>query len=312
MREERARYETVADEITEAYLRGDHTEGVALARAAMPDLPAWRADLAHLAACLLALGGRPEEAYEELRAAFAAGAWWHRRILLEDDDLADLAGIEGFADFVRESQARADAAADTTRPPLLRRPEGEPHGLLVTLHGAGEEAEDAATEWAAALDAGCVLLAVDSSQRNTPTYRSWPDPEVAARDIATAVAGLDAADRDLPLVTGGFSAGARPAMRWALAGSPGTPVGFVAVAPAVFPTDLDPALVRAGADRGVPGVILLGEKDDDVGEGAQATYESLRQAGLACRLDVVPGLGHTYPDDFDVRLRIALSSLARN
>lgn len=110
-------------------------------------------------------------------------------------------------------------------------------------------------------------------------------------------------------MTGGFSAGARPAMRWALAGSPGSPVGFVAVAPAVFPKDLEPALVRAGVDRGVPGVILLGEKDDDVGEGARATYESLRQAGLACRLDLLPGLGHTYPDDFDIRLRTALEPL---
>jgi hypothetical protein len=91
--QERARFRAVEEEVYARYAEHRYADGIALLRAAIPELPGWRADLAHSAACLLSLTGRPAEALAELTAAFDAGAWWHRRILVEDDDPRCAAGV---------------------------------------------------------------------------------------------------------------------------------------------------------------------------------------------------------------------------
>lgn len=305
MADDRTGYQAVEDTAVACYEAGRYAEGVAVVRAAMPDLPTYLADLAHLAACLLASDGRPGEAFAELSAALDAGAWWHRRILVEDDDLADLRAVAGFDVLVEKAHARALAAGDQAGPPVLRRPAGVPKGVLVALHGAGENAGVAATAWALAADAGLLVLAVESTQRNTPTYRSWPDDAVGVRDIEAALATLTDAEQSLPLIAAGFSAGGRQAIRWSLAGRA---AAFVAMAPAIWPEQLDADAVTAAARRGLTGHVLLGEDDDDVRDGAVAATTKLREYGVVCELDIVPGLGHTFPTDFAERLR---SSLAR-
>jgi predicted esterase len=221
-------------------------------------LPAWRADLAHLSACLLAADGRPAEALAELRAAYAEGAWWHRRILLDDDDLAVLRDEPEFTDLARRSHARALAAGAHPLPPLVHRPAGPPRGLLVALHGAGE----------------------------------------------------DPGDRRLPVVAAGFSAGGRRAMHWAVAGAPGGPLGFVAMAPAIRPSHIDAPLVASAAARGRTGMVIVGE-DDDVREDAVATARQLQRPGVACRLEVVTGLGHAFSAGFSGELPAYLDAVAQ-
>jgi predicted esterase len=301
----RARYRAREQQIVHHYLAGRYAEGAALARAAYADLPEWRADLAHLAACLLARDDRPAEAYAELAAALATGSWWHRRILLDDDDLAALRERPDFARLVAAAHDRAVAAAGQARPPLVRRPAGEPVGVLVALHGAGEDADDAGEAWASAVDAGWLLLAVESTQRNTPTYRSWPEHEVAVRDVEAALTRLTPAERALPLVSAGFSAGGRVAIRWALAGPA---VAFIAMAPAIHPEQIDPGLAARAVRRRLTGHVVLGGEDDDVRDGALAAVAALRETGLVCRLAEVAGLGHAFPDDFADRLPKLLSS----
>ncbi|GAA4445843.1 phospholipase [Phytohabitans houttuyneae] len=307
MTDDRAAYRALEDQIVARYGEARYAEAADLARTAIPHLPARRSDLAHLAACALALGGRPAEALAELRAAYEAGGWWHRRILTEDPDLAALAALPGFDDLVEDAHARATAPAAAGRPPLVHRPTGPARGVLVALHGAGEDADDAVAAWGAAVDAGFVLLAPDSSQRNTPAYRSWPDPTVGLADIAAALAALPHADRDLPQVAAGFSAGARQAILWALAAHPGRPRAFVAVAPAITTDHLDQDQVTAAAARGLSGTAIVGAADDDVRDGALPALEELRRAGVRCAIDVPAGLGHTFPPDFPARLSRTLA-----
>ena len=303
--DDQARYRAVDDEVFALYEAERYDDALEVLRTAGPGLEPWRADLAHVAACLLAAAGRPAEALVELRAAFDEGAWWHPRILVDDDDLAPLAELDGFAELVRRSEERALAAEDSAGEPIVQRPAGDPKGVLVALHGAGEDAADAFQRWSTATDAGLLVVAVESSQRNTPKYRSWPEAAVGDRDIARALAALTPAERELPLVMAGFSAGGRQALRYGL----GRAVAFFVVAPAIGPEQLDPALVAEAVGRGVRGTVLLGEDDDDVGENARASFGSLLDAGMAVELVVVPGLGHAFPADFPDRLAKSLSSL---
>lgn len=298
-------YQALNDEVFSLYSEGRYDD--ALARVDAESIPERTADLAYVAACLLAMSDRPEEAFERLLVAEASGAWWHRRLLAEDDDLAALHTLDGYQDLVARSHARAEAAQAEVTPPLIRAPDGPARGLLVALHGADETAAHALVEWQSAVDAGFVLVAIESSQRNTPAYRSWPDPRIADQDLTAAYDGLPAAYRALPLVVSGFSAGGRQALRWALSATPGEPAAFVVLAPAVDPDRLpDPA---AAVARGCSGLIMLGTEDEDVNDDALATYRHLNDSGLQVRLEEIDGLGHRFPADFPTRLRSALEDL---
>ena len=298
-------YRTLSDRVYDLYGEERYDEALSLATEGAAHHPDRLADLAYSAACLLAVSGRPVHALARLLDAERRGAWWHRRLLAEDDDLATLHELDGFAALVERSHALATEAQAELTEPLVAEPPGPARGVLVVLHGADETAADAIGQWRSATEDGFVLVAVESSQRNTPTSRSWPDPEVGDRDVARAYAGLSPEHRELPLVAGGFSAGARQAIRWALTG---TPVGFVVLAPAVDPERLpDPAGAVA---RGCTGVVLLGDADDEVGPDAVASYDFLRVAGLKVRLERIEGLGHAFGIDFPGRLRQALDEVA--
>ncbi|MBO4209928.1 hypothetical protein [Micromonospora echinofusca] len=303
--DDRARYRAVEEQVFAHHRAGRYVEGAELARAAVPGLAGWRADLAHAAACLLALAGRPAEALAELTAALDAGAWWDRRLLVADDDLAGLRTLDGFDRLVEVSHRRASAATGRPVPPVVRRPAGTPVGVLVALHGAGEEAADAARCWAAAVDAGWLLVAVTSTQRSTPTYRSWPDQRTGVRDIAAALDSVDVSG--LPLVAAGFSAGGRQAVHWALTGPA---VAFLVVGPALRPGQFGADVTGPAVRRGLTGRVLLGDADDEVRDDALTSVVELRAAGLDCALDRVPGLGHAFPTDFADRLPALLARYA--
>ena len=306
-----ALYRALDETVSRLYAEGRLADALKAVEDEAPRIPSRRADTAHLAACLLTLTGRPEDALAELRGALVDGAWWSPAILV-DDDLAPVRDLEGFAPLLRESTARHATATGVPLPPVVRRPQGAPRGVLVALHGADQDAALAAEQWSAAVDAGFVLLAVDSSQRSTPLYRSWPDTDLAIRDITAALTELDETDRTLPLLAAGFSAGARVAVLWALAevsDVAARPSGFLAVGPALTPEHLDGKLRARAAQSAVRGRILVGEQDEDVTPEVYDAHTMLVDAGADVTLETIPGLGHAFPADFGRSLPGLLESL---
>jgi predicted esterase len=299
---EAARYAVVSARVGTLYEREEYDAALAVINAERATLPRYLSDLAHLAACLHALAGNPVAALRDLQNAAAEGAWWHPRLLLDDDDLAAVRQQAGFDAVVAEAAARSAAAQSglRARPPVVLRPEGgaAARGLLVVLHGAGQDAAGAAARWSAASGAGWVLVAVDSSQLSTPTYRTWPDQEVAAADVAAALATLGPDDQGLPVVAGGFSAGARAALLWAISAQPVPVAGVVAVSPAVWPEQ------TSGATDQPTGVVLIGA-DDDLLPTTRDAVEPLP----GVRLEVLDGLGHDYPAGFDSWLTATLEEV---
>jgi dienelactone hydrolase len=100
---------------------------------------------------------------------------------------------------------------------------------------------------------------------------------------------------------GGFSAGGRAALQWALAADPVPVDGLVLVAPSLLPEQ-----VPQDVDGPLRGLALVGG-DDPMGVGMLTRGDALRRAGLV--IEEVPDLGHAYPDDFDARLISALDEL---
>jgi dienelactone hydrolase len=165
--------------------------------------------------------------------------------------------------------------------------------VVVALHGAGQRASHAARDWSAVLDLGYALVCVESSRRMSPMYRTWPDREQAAADIARALAALPAELSAVRTIAAGFSAGGRAALDWALTAHPTAPVGVIAMAPALreLPTTVAKPLS--------PATILIGT-DDALLDVVDSAADQL--AGFGCTIDHIQVLAHTFPADFGVRL----------
>jgi dienelactone hydrolase len=298
------RYAQLLHEVIPLYEREQYADALVRVRVAAGDLSAHRSDTALLAACLLALDGRADEALAELRADFDDGGWWARQVLVGDDDLATLSSLDGFADLVEAADRRCNDAPRSTLKTVVVGSVTAGRALLVALHGAGSDGARTTPIWQPLATDGIVLLAPTSWQRTTPTHRTWIDATTEWRNVS---------DVPLPAAVGrvivaGFSAGGRQAMQWATDPRDLVPAGFLTVCPAIDGAQLNRSALSAAAGRGVRGHVLLGA--EDVGsERAIGAVDVLRAEGIDVTVDVVDGLGHDYPSDFVERSRPALASL---
>ncbi|WP_406048142.1 alpha/beta hydrolase [Kribbella sp. NBC_00889] len=295
MQSAEARYTALVDQVEVLYNNEQFSTGLGLMEAESGGLDEWTAELAHLKACLYGASGDADSALRTLQAASAAGAWWQPSILTDDDDLAALQERPEFQELVAVSSERV---ADDPLPPLVVLPAGPAVGVVVALHGAGLRATHSAQDWAGVLELGYGLMCVESSQRMSPMYRTWPDRERAADDIARALDQLPAELNGVPVIAAGFSAGGRAALDWALTAHPVKVSGVVLVAPAIR------ELPATSAGTLSPATILIGT-DDDLFEVVDEAAAQLTSFGFM--IDHVPGLTHAFPTDFSSRLEKILS-----
>jgi len=290
-----------------AYRQADYVAALRIAEEAAIEFPDRADKTAYWVACLHALLGDRERALRILEDGFAQGLWWAPELLDADPDLADLRSDDRFRAIVSGSERiRASVAAGLPTDPLLRPPVEPPADVvLVLLHGRGESAEDIGDQWAAARRA--FIVVPRSTQPLGMSAMCWDDPQRAEADVlhAVEVASSQVNLAGLPLLTAGFSQGA--AMAIVLAARRRLPgiVGFIGVTPSVgwAPDLLDPGELHA---EGIRGHLITGSLDprrDD----CQRLAQHLRENGAEVRLDVVEGLDHEYPPDFDDRLPEAMT-----
>ena len=290
MQSAEARYNALVDQVEVLYNDDQFGTALGLMEAETRGLDEWTAELAHLKACLYGASGDADSALRTLQAASAAGAWWQPSILTDDDDLAALQERPEFQELVAVSGERV---ADDPLPPLVVLPAVPAVGVVVALHGAGLRATQTAQDWAGVLELGYGLVCVESSQRMSPMYRTWPDRERAADDIARALDQLPAELNGVPVIAAGFSAGGRAALDWALTAHPVKVSGAVLVAPALR------ELPATAAGTLSPATILIGT-DDDLLEVVDEAAGRLTSFGFT--IERLPGLAHTVPTDFSSRL----------
>ncbi len=286
-----ARYDRLTDRVFALYEEGLQPVALELLATVDTELEPWSAELAHQRACLLGSIDEPAEALRVLQEASDAGGWWSPEIL-EDDDLAALQDLPAFQKLVAVSRDRQTPAQD---PPLIELPASSARGVVVALHGAGQRASHAMRDWAGVLELGYALVGVESSQLMSPMYRTWPDPASAREDVARALEHLPEELRGLPLIAAGFSAGGRVALDWALTGQPERAAGVVVLAPALreLPAEALGALE--------PAIVLIGT-DDDLIEVVDEAADQLAELGLT--IHKLPALGHEFPEDLTVHLRV--------
>ncbi len=292
---------TVRQESTEEYLRG-WTDLARLFHAGQVDealgtvlgmierFPDRSAALGHAQACLLASGGRGDEALRVMSRLVYEGRWWSQRQLSDPylKQLASCPEYDSLAAAMRRGADRAIAEAASASAELeVLRPAGRPRCTVVALHMATVSGRETARIWEGVTGSGIAVVSVESTLHNGDGQPSWDDADLAERDVRAGLA--QAGEIGGPIILAGGSQGAGVAARLALAGVAPELVGYLCVVGAPSPGSWTP---RAS----VPGLLVVGGADPLTAE-AQRTFS--RQAsghGLRVELIEVPGLGHRYPD----------------
>ncbi|MEX1005454.1 MAG: hypothetical protein WD156_08800 [Acidimicrobiia bacterium] len=177
--------------------------------------------------------------------------------------------------------------------------------VLVVLHAAGSRPELETEHWTAATEAGWTIIAPQSTQRLSAAGRyGWHDLERAKADVMTQLeeAGhLSEGD----LVIGGFSQGAGLAAHLAC-GAGVLAAGLILVCP-TFHWGMPEAPASGGP---VATVIFLGtEERPRITEDVEKLSEIIRGVDWPMEIELLEGVGHSYPPDFHGRLARALGSI---
>ena len=234
--------------------------------------------------------------------------------LREDENLKPLQGLPEYEDLVAVCQLKfAELQANAKPEMLIMHPDGgvstssQPRSLLLALHGNAGNLSGTLGPWRGVVDQGWLLVLPQSSQAIDENAFVWDDWDKAAAEIQEHYVSLThryaIGER---VIVGGFSMGGGLAI-WLTLSRIIRAHGFVVLAPYVPDIEkLEPLLERARAD-GVHGYIIVGERDNGCLEIAHKLNALLNVNGIPCQLELRPGLGHTYPPDFDQSLEKALA-----
>jgi dienelactone hydrolase len=209
---------------------------------------------------------------------------------------------------VRRAAERGNANRPERPEVLLFAPQDAPvRGLLIGLHMFAHSAAETASYWRRASEMGLVVAVPESTQVGGDGEPAWTDPATTSQDVRlTREEALDRhPEAAAATVIGGASQGGARAAAIALTGRPFPCRGLVAVVSAYPDLPDVPAAVRDAADRGLRAYLLTGDRDS-TRDQVEHLYDDLIAGGVPTQLEVVPGLGHAFPDDFPERLRGAV------
>ncbi len=291
-------------------------EALALIDRVRSDFPAHPARIGYWQLCFLALTGDRAGALRAFGEMLAAGRFVDSVLARTDPDLASLQGDPEFERlWARNGELAAQAEQVQPHMRITFEP-ATPHGaatypLLVALHGNNASPAAQMDQWRPAAAHGWRVILPQSRQLadSDGDAWTWNDADKTFAEVRYHLSRLDDSGH---LVIAGFSLGAFRALDLALRGSVEAK-GFIIVAP-FMPLDRVDALrdpAPASRQRGVRGVIVIGEADEPSLPGARACHALLSEMGIPVELWSYPGLGHEFPPDWNNRLIEALRFVAQ-
>ena len=262
-------------------------------------------------ACLAALLGRTETALQILKDWVAAGYWVAERRMRDEPDLESLNGLpvyEAIVAICRERHKEAEAQGAPKLITLLPDQQAQSYPLLIAMHGNNGNAHGSVSYWHPVVARGWILAVPQSSQIFMPDAYVWNDRERATREIQSHYASLI---HEYPInigrvIIGGFSMGAGLSIRFSMNGT--IPAcGFIAMGPYIPDVDTLEPFLAASKDRGLRGVILVGDQDKHCYDTSLKVAEMLNAHDIPCKLEVYPAMGHEFPPDFPQKLEEAIA-----
>lgn len=306
-------FEDVRNQMTLLDKEHKPAEGLALLQRAAVQFPE---RLRTISYCSMCFAGQLKDiplALNLFREALSRGDWlppsW-----LDNEDLQILHGVPEFEELKNESLRLQTEYQSGVKPELhLFYPDNpaQPYPLLFALHRNAKTAKATAEYWRSVTAQGWLLAVPQSSQMIGVDAFAWDDWTKAEHEMKDHYASIM---RDNPVnpenvFMGGFSAGGGVAIWLAVSGIINAR-GFAVLAP-YLRRNVDvlyPFLEQARA-RGLRGYIAVGEQDMICLDEARKYTELFHTHGIACHLEILPGLDHDYPPDFHLILEKALAFL---
>ncbi len=304
-----AHFRAVADRVFTAHEHSHYEEALDIVREVAPLFPHRAETIVYWEACTHARLNNPSQALAALQEGLQRGLWWTPDMLRRDPDLETIRDDPAFVAIVEACEHHLSEAQATASPQLhVYQPDQPSSGspLLIALHWRLRHLAEFIPWWLSAVEQGVVAIPRSSQQLGMHSF-GWDDRERTTTDITDAYDRLRATEQfdAQQVILAGASQGGAVALRMALSGAPVPARGFIVVVPAIH--DLDALLsdVESAVQRGVRGWVVTGELDYGR-DKAISLGERLNHLGIPCHVDVVPSLGHDFPNDFARRLPSAL------
>ncbi|MEM7582211.1 MAG: dienelactone hydrolase family protein [Acidobacteriota bacterium] len=298
-------------QFVEAYRGGDIESALRFGEELMARQPQ-NAFVAYDLARLRAARGEHEVALEWLRRSASAG-FAEVAIVTSDADLAQVRESPEYPailDAMKANQAAAWRAFErrvAEHPPELRAPRRldpeKPAPLILALHGRGGRGGPMVQLWEVVARQAGAVLAVPEALHPYARGFQWGSQEETAYQTLQAIEAAAAKypiDREC-VVLMGFSQGGRRSISTAFR-HPGAFAGVIVMGSAM---DRETAFPDVPAAE-LPRFFFMVGGEDGVVQRTRETSKRFAERGIAQRLVVYPGLGHTFPQDHVRQMKRAL------
>ena len=290
-------------QVTALYEAKEYQRAYELVEREYQNFPDYQPLLAYWRLCMNSVVGRKAEALRIFQAALDQGYWFAPK-WLNDPDLAELEPLPEFQAMVEICHQRLAVAQAESRPELLVATPKEQTGalpLMIALHGNNGNAANALPKWERIAAQGWLLAIPQSSQIVGPDAYVWDERETGVKEVREHLAQLSGDYNVDPerVVLGGFSKGGGQAIWIALHRSIKT-CGFIVLGPYLTTEELDALSVLLETQKlaDLRGYILAGEEDNGCLPVSRKVAELLNAHDIPCELELLPGLSHSYPEDF--------------
>ena len=306
-------------EIQKHFNNKTYAEGLALASKQLKEFPNNFPLLTYWRICFAARMNALPQANQILEALLSSGIWYSEALLRESPSLDALQKDPEFERLAGISLKMQISDPLEKLPLLVVRPEnmwgpGQESGCpnLVFLHGNRDNAQANLSHWHPLSKKGWLVALPQSSQVYWSENYSWTAHEMAENEVLEKYNGLSkqySLDTQNTVIAG-FSMGAEIALALALNVKLNSQ-GFILLGPGgPYMNDLSrwDDLIEIAKDTGLRGVVLMGLEDKTIPQNAiRELVEKLNKRGIPTDLQTFPGLGHQYPENFEVVLDKALS-----
>ncbi|AZR74607.1 hypothetical protein BBF96_15225 [Anoxybacter fermentans] len=305
-------FNTLQKQIFDYYGKSEFREALEVAKLALENFPEKMSRISYWIACLYCRLGEIEEAIKTLKSAVEKGCWWAPQILLNDWDLKPIHDRDEFKNILSESEKLYAIAQSKTKAELLiftpeEYTQSQPIPLFFSIHWRQGNARSFADYWkTTVLGRGFMLALPQSSQVCGIDEFCWDDQALAKKDILEMYAKIR---RDYTIkfdqtIIAGASQGGKLAIDLVLNDEIPSK-GFIAVMPAIGDVEEYVPLIESAAKRGIKGCIVIGDNDYFYPR-VMELYAEIQKRNLPCKLMVEKRLGHSFPEDFYIKLTSAI------
>ncbi len=305
------------NELFSLYEKKKYQEAHNLALSLMSEYHRKMGLLYNVAYCTQGVMGNTERAIELMSEAADKGYWSDPEQLLKDDDLKAvrednrfLTVLERFRVLAVQYAKDHGAKLEILKPESAKPETTESFPLIIALHGNTQTIEDSRKNWSFMTKKGWIVALPQSSQASMEGSYVWNNFEIATPELKSffeEITGNYNIDKNR-VVIAGFSMGGALAADICLKNEISCNK-FILMGPYIQDVSVYADEISELGRRKGQGYIVVGENDAECIQGSKELAALCKAHGVECIIDVIPGIGHEFPDDFSDLVSKAMEKL---